>query len=311
MKDMKTICKCGDILLLIVCFHWIVSCDKNDDIELIDSSYKTLKISCGDDFEIPVLTNIWSIEFVQDVPSGGKMLDKDGNLLTLNGNEIVEASNGWLVLVRDKENEFTIRLKENFDKSNERKFIVCINAAGHRDYVTVIQQAGEYELIKTVFKEIEEQREIYTSNEGCTNLTLMNGTSEEVWEPYEYIFENVVESSDFESDYYGAFNWMPEERVEIGVPELIIDNVIRWNKICTYKKGIITTPYIKDIQNGNKILLQPHSIVHLSGEITYCKRVCNYTLTVKNVKTGTRFEINGIWTQIVPISQMAIASDKR
>lgn len=299
------------ILILSICTFCCVCCDKNDRTELIDPSYKILEVSCGYDFEIPVLARNWNIEYVQEIPSGENILDKKNNPLFLDGKGKVEASNGWLALTRDKEDSFIINLKENFDKSNERKFTICINEAGNRDYITVIQKAGEeYKLVKSEYKELEEKREIYQSNKGCSTLVLNNNSSEAVWEPYEYIFMDVVYSSQFESDDYGAFNWIPKEGIVLSMPELIIDNTIRWDYVCTYKNGITTTPYIKDIPNGSKILMQPYSTTYLRGEITYCKRICNYTFTIQNTTTGSKFDINGIWTQIVPVSSNAISSDK-
>jgi hypothetical protein len=294
---------------LVICLLGFVSCDKNEGIDLVDTSYKTLNVSCGYDFEVPVLTNNWSIESVLYLPSGEVMLDKDGNPLALVGNGTTEASNGWLSLTRNGDDKFVINLKENFDSSNERKFVICIKSEGYSDNVTVVQQAGtEYKLVKSEFKEIEEQRKVYVSDEGCSQLTLSNNTSEAVWEPCDYIFENVVESSDFESDDYGAFDWIPKEGSGISMPELMIDNAIRWGGICVYKKGITTTPYIKNITKGNKILVQPYSTISLRGKITYCKRVYSYSFTIQNVGTGTQFKITGIWRQIVPISSHAISS---
>lgn len=291
---------------------YLVSCSKNDDFKLVDPFYKTLEISCGSDFEIPVLSNNWYIESVQEMPSGSNMLDKENNPLRLEGNGNVEAANGWLAFTRDQEGMFVMNLKENFDRLNERTFVICLNEAGRRDYVTVRQRAGtEYKLVKSEYKEIAEKREIYLSNKGCSNLILTNHLSQPVWEPSDYIFKDVVHSSEFESEDYGAFDWVPEQGVELSdVPHLNIDGYIRWSHITTYKKGLTTAPYIKDIPNGNKILMQPYTTTYLKGEITYCKRICNYTFTIENAGTGTRFNVNGVWTQVVPIVSHIIGSDK-
>lgn len=308
---MKTKISLIKILLLSQCILCWVSCSKNEDIALIDPSYKTLEVSCGHNFEVPVLTTNWIIESVQEMPSGKNILDKNHNPLALDGNGKVEASNGWLALTRDNENGFIINLKENFDKSKERKFVICINEAGKQDYMTVIQKAGtEYKLVKSEYKEIEEQREIYTSDEECSDLTLTNNSSKAVWEPCGYIFKNVVNSSEFESDDYGAFDWASEQEVEIRTPELILEGFSWGTFICNYKKGVTTIPYIKDIPNGNKILVQPHSRIYLKGEITYCKRIFNYTFTIQNEGTGSRFDVSGICTQIMPISSNTISYDK-
>lgn len=82
------------------------------------------------------------------------------------------------------------------------------------------------------------------------------------------------------------------------------------NKRILYKEGLTTVPYIKDIEAGNKLLLPPYTTYCLTGEITYCKRRCRYTFTLENEDAGTRFDLHGYWTQIVPITSHTISSDK-
>lgn len=299
------------ITFVTLCMLCFISCDDNDGIALVDSSYKSLEIFCGRDVEIPVLVDNWYIESVWHMPSGEAMLDKDNRPLTLSGSGVLEASNGWLVLTRDTKDKFTVSLKENFDPVQERKFMITINNDGNRDYVTITQRAGAgYELVDQVVSEIEGEREIYTSDEECTPITLQNNTSEEVWEPTGYVFENVIISSHFESDDYGAFSWMPEEGVNISTPDLIMDdkNYGMAGGEYVYQEGTVRTPYINDIPNGDKLLMRPNSSMRLAGEVTYCKRVFNYTLTVENTVTGTRFEVNGVWMQVVPLSKHLISS---
>ncbi len=290
------------MVLLAVCLAGLASCNRSEDIELIDSSYKSLDISCGSDFEIPVLSSKWEIQSVRQLPSNEVVLDKEGNPLALATDGTMKASNGWLALTRNGYDKFTLSLKENFDNSAERRLVISVSDGSHCDDITIVQRAGtRYKIVKSTFQEIEERRKIYASNKGCFRVSLSNNTSEAAWEPCDYIFEDVIETSIFESNDYEAFGWA-QEGVEISVPELIINNAIRWNKYCTYKKGITTSPYIRNIFNGSKILISPYSTVHLEGEVTYCERMYNYTFTVQNEGSGTRFDINGTWKQIVPIS---------
>lgn len=301
------------LALLFVSSGWFVSCD-HDEVELVDVNYKALEVSCGSDFTIPVLSDNWGIEYVKDVVSGQEISDKNGNSLALDGNGKVEASNGWLELSRNSNEAFVISLRENFDQSHERKLLICIiDKAGKRDYMSVVQHAGtEYQLVKSTYEEIEDLRTIYVSDKGCTSIVLNNPLSTEVWEPTGGIYKEVVETSMFESDDYGAFAWIPNEGLGVTVPDLIINDTIRGGVYrCLYKEGLTSVPYIKDLSNGNKILMHPYSTLYLSGEITYCKRVCNYTFTIQNVGTGTQFDVSGVWTQIVPLSSHTISSDKR
>lgn len=65
--------------------------------------------------------------------------------------------------------------------------------------------------MKSEYEEIE--RKIYVSDEGCSPITLSNNSSEAVLKPTGYIFEDVVESSTFGSDVYGAFDWTLEKEL--------------------------------------------------------------------------------------------------
>ncbi|GAB3413572.1 hypothetical protein [Niabella aquatica] len=309
--NMSTFNRLG-VMLLVIGSVWLTSCTKSSNIEFIAPSYKTLEILSGGELEVPVLTSGWSIASVKYMPSGEAVLDHNGKPLTLKGNGHVAASSGWLTLIREGNDKFTIQLKENFDASSERKFeIVVTDKTGGEHYITVIQKRGKgYKLVKSEFKESEDQRRVYKSGEGCSTLTLSNSTSEAIWKPYAAIFENVVQSSNFESSNYGAFGWLPEEGVHISVPDLIIENKMYATGRTIYKEGITTTPYIKDRFNDYKILVKPYYTVYLKGEITYCKRVFNYTLTVQNTDTGAQFKVSGIWIQIVPIANNTIISDK-
>ncbi|SEA41859.1 hypothetical protein SAMN05216365_14622 [Porphyromonadaceae bacterium NLAE-zl-C104] len=115
-------------VLSVVCILGVVSCNKNDNIELISPLYKDLNLSGRGNLEIPVLTDNWHIESVLYVPSNEVMLDKEGNPLILEGDGAIEAANGWLALKRSEDNKLIIALKENFDISNERKFAIYINS---------------------------------------------------------------------------------------------------------------------------------------------------------------------------------------
>lgn len=310
---MKTRLLLSNLALMTLCVLGFISCN-NDDVKLIDSSYKTLYIYGESDLEIPVLANDWNIESVEYLPSGETVLDKNNNPLALKGNGEITSSEGWLALKRDSKDRFVMSLKENFDPINERRVMICINSNKERDYITVIQKGGsEYRLVNCVFEEIEEEREIYTSAKDCSEIILTNNTSEPVWKPTGYIFQNVVEFSHFESDDYGAFSWIPEgDNISITPPMILIDGENRLiGSSLSYREGSVKTPHFKDIQQGIKLLVQPNSKIPIRGEITYCKRICNYTLTILNCTIGTQIEINGIWTQIYPITCHILSNESK
>ena len=297
---------------IVILTATVTSCADDAAVNLVLPENKNLSLSCGGEFKIPLLTQNWIIESVKEMPSGNALVDKNDNPISLDGNETIEAYNGWFTISSKDKSSFTINLKENFDRSNPRNLAICINQDGERDYVHITQIAGEtYELVESTFEEIKSEREIFKSTNGCCKTIFENNTSINQWFPSNNIFSSAVRSSDFQSDDYGAFKWMYENETEIIMPDLVVENLHpTWNKQCTYKEGITTEPYIKDILNGNKTLVPPYTKMYFTGEITYCKRVVNYTLTILNTSSKTKSNITGVWTQIIPISTTEIASDK-
>lgn len=290
-------------ILLILIFN---ACGK-EDVELVGAEYKNMSIGCGSEFEIPVLASDWSIESVSDL-SGASMIDEQNNPLALNGFGKVEAANKWFALECKEENKFIVHLKENFSEAT-RTIVICINSNGDRDYVTIEQNRGEsYKLVKKEFQEIKELREIYRSDKGCRKQTFTNGSAEPIWQPVGFIFSNVVYTSEFKSDDYGAFDWVAGEELKIALPDIIMDDqAVRWNDICIYQEGVSTRSYRA---SENKLMILPYQTLYASGKVEYCKRVFNYTFTIQNKTTGTRFEIKGTCTQTSPLRDILIMSDK-
>lgn len=301
---------------IIILTATVTSCADDAAVNLVLPENKNIEVYCFSEIEIPLLTNTWMIESVKEMPSGNILLDKENNPISLDGNETIESSNGWFTISSKDKNSFTVNLKENFDKSNARNLAICINQNGERDYVYITQKAGTaYELVESTFEEIESKREIYDSSKECQNLTLTNNTAIEEWQTYEKVYMNVIRYSEFQSDDYGAFDWMSADETEIIMPDLLIDGNVRDLKnTYTYKEGVTTEPYNGGSYNGiqfeKKFLVPPHGEIHLSGKMTYCKRIVNYTFTIRNITTGTQSDITGIWTQIVPIATHTTVSDK-
>lgn len=310
---MKTNKNLFGILFLFSCILGCTSCDNENDPKLIDPSYKSIEISCGIDFEIPVLADNWTIESVEEVSSGIMLQDKNNNPLTLEGNGEVEAKNGWLALSRKDENGFTIKLKENFDPEQERKLRICINSNGENDYVTIIQKSGKaYKLVKTKFEEIQEERETYI--QAIDSITRFNPSNEDMFvQIYDKdLFKNVIEFSEFESDDYGAFSWIPEEGIQIYGPELKLDDnrVWGWDNKITYMNGTVTRPHQSHAEGKISTTLKPNKSIKFIGKIKYYKRKCKYTFTIENSISRTQFEVSGIWTHILPADIIIETHDK-
>lgn len=299
---MKTIIYSALTILLMLAFS---SCGK-DDVELVSPEYKNIHVSSSGALEIPVLASDWSIESVR--ASGVSMIDEKDNPLALNGFGKVEAANKWFALERKEDTKFIVHLKENFDET-KRDIVICINNNGDKDYVAIEQSRGEsYSLVAKSFQEIEELREVYVSDDGCHSQISTNYSSEPAWEPVSSVFSDVVYTTEFQSEDYGAFDWLsPGEELEIILPDILIDGMLRANKSCIYKPGVSTRP---NSPNKNEILIPAHATLYLSGKVEYCKRHFNYVFTIENENSGLRFDIKGTCMQISPISEALTSSDK-
>lgn len=293
--------------LTILLMLTLGSCGK-DDVELVNPEYKNLSFSSALDYEIPVLASDWSVESVRDLSSELSITDEQNNPLTLDGFGKVEAANKWLALERKEDAKLIVHLRENFAET-KRSIVICINNNGNRDYITIEQSRGKsYRLVEKSFQEIEELREIYVSDDGCYPKISTNYSSEPVWEPVSSIFSDVVYTTEFKSDDYGAFDWIsPGEELEIALPDILIDGMLRANKSCIYKPGVSTRP---NSPNKNEILIPAHATLYLSGKVEYCKRHFNYVFTIENENSGLRFDIKGTCMQISPISENLTSSDK-
>lgn len=306
---MKISQKLLHISLLLFFTIGLASCDSDDNVDIVEPTYKTINVASAGSFDIPILTDSWTIEYIEDIAGNQKMTDKDGQTISLKETGTVESATGWLALTRSQNDKFTLDLKENFDKNADRKFIICINSEGHRNYVTVTQKtSSEYKLVKTEFTEIESERKVYTNSEQCDSTTLTNSGLDSVWMPYEHIiFKNVTETSEFESESFGAFEWMPSEGINISTPEITIDgNTYAGRNYYPYLEEVVTFPYNTDKTKSSTILIKPGVTLNVKGEITYCKRVFNYTFIIENTTSGAQFEIHGLWREKVKISTEVI-----
>jgi hypothetical protein len=284
----------------------ISSCKKDDSqakTELIESGYKDLQLSGGFvDNGIPIKASVWSVEYVKDAVSGAMLQDKAGKPMALNAWGSVELSTGWLKLEKKQaEDVLSISLKENFSAS-PRKFLIGILADGKRDELSFTQIRGEaYEIVKKEIKEIPGSRKEYTTDEGLHAITLTNNSSTAKNMETSVIFKDVHYMSEFISEDYGAFDWMNSQDSLIFMDKVLKEGTIYWAGRVLYKKGQSLEPYIKK-GDRDELLVQPYTNIKVRGEMLYLERECLYTFTVKNLSSGSTFDISGTWKQKIPLS---------
>lgn len=285
----------------------ISSCKKDDSqakTELFEPSYKDLELSGGFvDNSISIKAADWSVEYVKDAVSGAMLQDKAGKPMALNAWGSVELSTGWLKLEKKQaEDVLSISLKENFTAS-PRKFLIGILADGKRDELSFTQNRGEaYEIVKKEIIEVPGSRKEYTSDEGIHAITLSNNTATAKNMVTSVMFKDVHYMSEFSSDDYGAFDWVDAQDSLIFMDEVLREGAINWSGRVPYKKGQSLEPYVKEGGSRESVLVQPYTSIKVRGEVVYLERECLYTFTVKNLSSGSTFDISGTWKQKIPLS---------
>ncbi|MCY4779295.1 hypothetical protein ORI89_06515 [Sphingobacterium sp. UT-1RO-CII-1] len=290
---------------------FLSSCSKEsneNNIPLINPGLKNIVLSGGLTNDVlKIEADIWAVAYVKDQKTGTLFNDTEGIPLKLESISKVQLEEGWLELEKTKDNNLTINLKENFTDT-PRSFIIGISAANRIEDIRIDQSKGEgYELVKKEIVEIEGSRKIYTSTDGCTTITLTNGSDKEKSMETSAVFKDVQSLSEFSSDDYGAFEWMDEENPFLLRDEIEENNFIVWAQQVPYLKGISTDNYVKPNSSKTELTVQPFTTVKLSGEIEYLERTSKYTLTIKNKTSGNNFEIEGLWKQKVALSSHLIS----
>ena len=294
------------IVLVTLLIVSMTSCYKDDSqpkIELVNSNYKDLQLNSGFiNNGIPINAENWSVEYVKDAVSGEILLDTLGKPLILNALGSVELQSGWLKLEKKQvDNLLTITLKENFN-AHPRKFLIGIVADGKRDELSFTQSRGEgYEIVKKKIIEVPGSRKEYTSDDGIHAITLSNNSSTAKKMETSVIFKDVNYLSEFSSEDYGAFNWINPKDSLISMDEVVREGATYWAAKVPYKNGQSLVPYFN---GGSKeeLLVRPYTNVQVGGEMLYLERECLYTFTVKNLSSGTTFDISGKWKQKIPLS---------
>jgi hypothetical protein len=283
------------------------SCKKDESqarAELFEPDYKNLQLSGGFvDNGITIKAADWSVEYVKDAISGEILQDKAGKPMALSALGSVELLMGWLKLEKKQADDLlSISLKENFSAS-PRKFLIGILADGKRDELSFTQIRGEaYEIVKKEVKEIPGSRKEYTTDEGLHAITLTNSSSTAKNMETSDVYKDVHYMSEFSSEDYGAFEWVTGQDSLIFMDEVVRKGATYWAGKVPYKKGQFLEPYIKKGGSRESVLVQPYSSIKVRGEVVYLERECLYTFTVKNLSSGSRFDISGTWKQKIPVS---------
>jgi hypothetical protein len=298
-------------LLSALCIPFLIvsmsSCKKDDSqvkTELFEPSYKDLQFSGGFlDNGIPIKAADWAVEYVKDAVSGEMLQDKAGKPMALDTFGSVELLTGWLKLEKKQADDvLSISLKENFSAS-PRKFLIGILADGKRDELSFTQIRGEaYEIVEKEIKEIPGSRKEYTTDEGLHAITLTNNSSTAKIIETSDVYKDVHYMSEFTSEDYGAFEWVKGQDPLISMNEVVREGATYWAEKVPYKKGQSLEPYIRKAGRGESVLVQPYTSIKVRGEVTYLERECLYTFTVKNLTSGSRFDISGTWKQKIPLS---------
>ncbi|MCL7989353.1 hypothetical protein M8998_15485 [Sphingobacterium sp. lm-10] len=280
------------------------SCQKEQTptVPLVDDSMKELTLHGGSAGTIPIQATDWKVNYVRLEDPLRLLRDTAGVVMEVNSTDTVSASGGWLRLAKSAQGDsLFFDLKENF-ADTPRTLLIGLHANGQEEVIRITQRRPKsYKITNKKITELEEHRKIYKSDHECTTIVLSNNTSETKRMEADGVFRSVKHVSTFESDDYGAFDWIHGQDSLLFMQELIMDGKNWWSKQVPYRKGTLLTPYLSLTGSRTLFHVDPYTNITVSGEMTYVERVCQYTFTIQNEETGHTFNVSGIWRHTLPL----------
>ncbi len=292
------------LFLFILASITLLACQKQTPkLEIVPENYKNFSISSGLATHIKISGERWVVDYVKLEDTQSDVVDSNGQALRLDGLDTIYAANGWFCMAKsDNGAALFLRLKENFEQT-PRTVLIGLDANGQKEELKITQhRASRYRIVGKKIKELTNLRKEYTSDHECSPLQLINGSSEVKSMATEQIFQNVKHSSTFESEDYGAFAWLGSEQDSmLFMEELAVEGGSRWSPPVKYKEGTTQTSYLDENGSRTHFDVDPYRKLQLSGKMTYVERTCEYIFTIQNEDSNDRFDISGVWKQILPI----------
>ena len=180
-------------------------------------------------------------------------------------------------------------------------FLLAFSSCGKEEVIE------KFRFINIEFTEIEELREtlfhLYSEKVLIINDTPNAFITDVGYLKYVDENENIVWKSVFESDDPRAFNLITSEEIHVQLPELFTEDGYAASSFLTsvpYRKGVTEFGggYFRQYFHSNArwiLVVQPGSH-YFGGRLTNYRRVFHYVLTLEDVITSKRFEVNGVWT---------------
>jgi len=280
--------------------------DKNTPVEIIDPTLKKMVIATGlTNNEININSSQWSIAYIKDAKTNENLLKNNTKKTTLDHDKSLSTAAKWLQVEKTAKNTLNISIAENLTET-PRIIVIGIEANKSIEEIHIVQRKGAvYQVVAKKIKEIEGSRKMYNSMEGCKSITFSNSTNIAKNVEISSIFEDVKATSTFTSTDMNAFDWTSQNNAKFFMKEILVNGAVVWDKEVEYKKGDTFTPFLNG-KNKQELLIQPFTNITVRGEMGYLERSSHYTLTVKNINSGHLFEVNGIWTQKIPLTPHTI-----
>lgn len=266
-------------------------------------------VSCSDDFQKPNY-RISSIEEIT-VEGEGDMVDIQmtesdwviTGVYSINGHTITDGDkplqldglgtlgSHWFKITRDELSSLKVDIFENHEDS-QRGMVIKIEKGSHTEEIKITQVTSQGYQFKEIKYSLKEESKF---NRGSDSPKLIYSNYTEIESPVGmYPFKGTWETSYFQSENEGAFNWAGEEGIEIEVP-------VHSNEKYFYNSA--TTSHLSELDDLTfTVSAPPGKQLKVMVDLEYKKQIHNYSLTLINNRTQEEKEITGVWIIEKPIS---------
>jgi len=308
--------KLKNTILTILFTVYLVSCNKNENISIINPSSTLIEMEGeGGVAEISFIGDTWKIAEIIN-QNGNQTISGDsysveGEIIAKNSpltlNELGQLNTTWedkgFTISKNTLKSLEIRLKENCTVE-DFCFIIVLKAGDETKNIIIKQKKSQgYKYEKIEFsKNKEDIDSIFTQN-GTSYKFDIKSSQEFFFSPFSGV--NCIKSSYFESTLENVFTMTRRDSLKVEIPSYIGNNEIYLNGETASYSNVITVRE-SDFKNQIEKIVIPSGKSEFFVLVEYKKSKITYKLHLTNNRTKEKKIIDGKWNEIAPTGRYTI-----
>jgi len=308
--------KLKNAILSILFTVYLVSCNKNENVSIINPSSTMIEMEGEGGFaEISFIGDTWKIaEIVNqngNQPICGDSYSTNGRLIAKNSsltlNELGQLNTNWedkgFTITKNTLKSLEIILKENCT-AEDFSFAIVLKAGDETKNITIKQKKSQgYNYEKIEFSKNKEDIDSIFTQKGTSYKFDIKSSQEFYFSPFAGV--NCIKSSYFESSIENAFAMTRKDSLKVEIPSYIGNNEIYLNGETASYSNVITVRE-SDFKNQTEKINIPSGKSDFFALVEYKKSKISYKLYLTNNRTKERKIIDGKWTEIAPTGKFTI-----